>query len=151
MTTSALAAVAQAAAATVEESAGASVPVPSKATESDNTAAVAQAEAEGRKSGASAERERLAGVMSAEGITGNAARMSHALELAVNAPDMSADKIVSMTTTHVSGASDAPDGASLAGRQSDADPLGGSEGSADTTKAGIDISAIYQVHNGAKV
>ncbi|MDN3719437.1 hypothetical protein QW131_10020 [Roseibium salinum] len=60
--------------------------------QADHDAAVANAAAEGRRAGASAERERLMAVLSAEGIAGNPARMNHALELAAEAPEMSAEK-----------------------------------------------------------
>lgn len=94
----------------------------------DHDAAVANATVEGRRAGATAERERLMSVLSAEGISGNSARMNHALELAAEAPDMPADKVVAMTTKHVGAAATTDDAASLSARESDQDPIGEAAG-----------------------
>lgn len=115
--------------------------------QADHDAAVAAAEANGRKLGAEAERKRLSSVLSAEGIAGDATRMGHALDLAAVAPDLSADKIITLTTRHVGSSAGRTDGMSLEERRGDADPIGASAGAAGGEKAGIDVSAIYGLHN----
>lgn len=57
--------------------------------QADHDAAVAAA----RTEGATQERARIVGILSSEGVAGNAARMSMALELAADAPDMTAEKV----------------------------------------------------------
>lgn len=56
---------------------------------------------EGRKLGADAERNRLSTIMNAEGVAGNSARLSAALELAGESPDMSAEKVVAFAVKNV--------------------------------------------------
>lgn len=148
-TQSALAAVAEAAAgqtsprAQTSEAAGVA--------QHDHDAAVTQAKAEGHKEGATAERTRLTTILASDGVAGNAARMSHALELAAGAPEMSSEQVVGLTTKHVPEAAASGSGLSLSERSEDADPIGASAGAgAETPKAGIDVNAIYQVHNGTR-
>ncbi|WP_319498073.1 hypothetical protein [uncultured Cohaesibacter sp.] len=111
---------------------------------------ITAAEARGQEAGAAAERERLATILSAEGIAGNAARMSLAMELAGDAPGMSAEKVIGMATKYASADGQADSGMSLADRQADADPLGGAvDPGKGEAKGGIDTGAIYAKHNGA--
>ncbi|MCX2722605.1 S49 family peptidase [Roseibium salinum] len=112
--------------------------------QADHDAAVANAAAEGRRAGASAERERLMAVLSAEGIAGNPARMNHALELAAEAPEMSAEKVVAMTTKHVGAAADASADLSLDARQSDQDPIGEAAG-AQKAESGLSRTLGAQI------
>ena len=149
MSRSNLAAVAEAAAAQtgVSEPTGAQpTGQPKAATPTEITAA----EARGQEAGAAAERERLATILSAEGIAGNAARMSLAMELASDAPGMSAEKVIGMATKYAAPDGQADNGMNLADRQSDADPLGGAvDPGKGEAKGGIDTGAIYAMHNGA--
>jgi len=117
--------------------------------QADHDAAVTAAEAKGRKDGAKAERGRLSSILSSEGIKGNAARMNLALELAAEAPEMTADKVIDLTTKHVSDepAATSAAGMSLAERQSDADPLG-SAGSGQASKVDS-IVASHRAVSGA--
>lgn len=120
-------------------------------TQAELAAAVAEATTTGQTAGASGERDRLMTILSAEGISGNPSRMSHALELAAEAPELSAEKVIAMTTKHVSAEATPAADASLASRQSDQDPIGAAAGSpAATAKTGMDVSAIYNVHNGKR-
>lgn len=117
--------------------------------QADHDAAVTAAEAKGRKDGAEAERNRLSSILSSEGIKGNAARMNLAMELAAEAPEMSADKVIDLTTKHVSDepAATSAAGMSLAERQSDADPLG-SAGSGQASRVDS-IVASHRAVSGA--
>lgn len=56
---------------------------------------------EGKTLGADAERTRLAAIISAEGISGNATRLSAALEYATDNPGATAEKTVAFATKHV--------------------------------------------------
>ncbi len=62
--------------------------------------------AEARAEGARAEAERLANILGAEGVTGDATRIAAAMDLAASAPDMAADKVVEFVAKH--GAKDTP-------------------------------------------
>lgn len=75
---------------------------------------------EGKTLGAEAERTRLGAIISAEGISGNAARLSAALEYATDNPGATAEKTVAFATKHVA---ETGPSASLAGRQSQPDSL----------------------------
>lgn len=84
--------------------------------QAQHDSAVASARADGVKEGAQAERDRFAAIVSAEGITGNSARISAALDLATKSPGMSADDVVSFVTANVTGAAPATASAALANR-----------------------------------
>lgn len=56
---------------------------------------------EGRRAGAEAERTRIAAIVGAEGIQGNAARLTAALELAAESPEMSAEKVIAFAARNV--------------------------------------------------
>lgn len=58
---------------------------------------------------ASTATNRLAGILGAEGITGDAARMSAALDLAVKSPGMSAEDVAGFITANVSASAAKPD------------------------------------------
>lgn len=74
---------------------------------------------EGTKAGAEAERTRLAAIIGAEGVKGNAARLAAALELATESPEMAAEKVAAFAVKNVAeGAS-----ASLADRAAQPDSL----------------------------
>lgn len=70
-------------------------------TQADIDNARAEGRAEGEKAGASAFADRISAIVGAEGIRGNAARLSAALDLSVESPGMSADKVVAFVTTNV--------------------------------------------------
>ncbi|RWF44288.1 MAG: S49 family peptidase [Mesorhizobium sp.] len=76
--------------------------------------------AEGTKTGAEAERTRLAAIIGAEGIKGNAARLSAALELASESPEMSAEKVVSFAAKNIA---ESGPSAALADRAAQPDSL----------------------------
>lgn len=57
--------------------------------------------AEGHKAGAESERTRLASIINADGVKGDAGRLSASLDLATESPDMSADKIVAFAVKNV--------------------------------------------------
>lgn len=84
--------------------------------QAQHDSAVASARAEGVREGAQAERDRFAAIVSAEGITGNSARIGAALDLATKSPGMSADDVVSFVTANVTGAAPATASAALANR-----------------------------------
>lgn len=89
--------------------------------ESDHQAAVAAA----RQEGARAAMDRVAAVLSAEGVAGNAARMTAALDLAAASPDMAVDAVVGFACKVGSDAKPAPvKGAASLDKRADADPLG---------------------------
>ncbi|MER9355546.1 S49 family peptidase [Mesorhizobium sp. M0514] len=103
----------------------------------------AEGVAEGTKAGAEAERTRLAAIISAEGIKGNAARLTAALELATESPEMAADKVAAFAVKNVAeGASAAladraaqPDSLARAGTQQQA-PKANSWGDFRAKRAG---------------
>jgi len=107
----------------------------------DQNATNSAAETRGREEGAAQERARLTSIMTAEGISGDASRMNHALELATEAPTMSAEKVVQLTTKHLPAAEDSqepqPTGLSLDDRRTDADPLGEAVGSSSKPTTGL--------------
>lgn len=92
-------------------------------TKATHDAAVTQARAEGHaagvaegtKAGAEAERTRIAAIVGADGINGNASRLTAALELAAESPEMSAEKVIAFATRNVPDAA-ATSPASLANR-----------------------------------
>lgn len=86
--------------------------------------------AEAKLAGAKAERDRLSAVMAAEGIAGNAARMSFALEMAAEASDMAADKIIALAKKG-SGETPAGSAASLANRNDAPDSLASAQAGAN--------------------
>jgi hypothetical protein len=67
--------------------------------------------------------------MSAEGVSGNAARLSAALELAAESPDMSAEKVIAFAVKNVP-ESVAPVSAALANRANLPDSLASVGGAA---------------------
>lgn len=73
-------------------------------------AAVATARAEG----AQAATDRLGAVLSAEGISGDGQRMAAAFQLAVQAPQMSAEAVTGFVTGNVAGASAHADASTVA-------------------------------------
>lgn len=149
MTQTSLAAVAGAAAGSSPAPTSPQASVADTVSRADHDTGIAHADADGRKAGAEGERKRLMDVLSADGIAGNASRMNHALELAAEAPEMSADKIVSMTVKHIPESGAASTGANLADRVGDADPIGAAAVNGhEPVKSGIDACAIYAVHNG---
>jgi signal peptide peptidase SppA len=64
-------------------------------------AAVETARHEGEQAGAAAASERFAGALAAEGVQGNATRMSAALDLLTGSPDMSAEAVAAFVTKNV--------------------------------------------------
>ncbi|MER9937426.1 S49 family peptidase [Mesorhizobium sp. M0088] len=80
----------------------------------------AEGVAEGTKAGAEAERTRLSAIISADGIKGNAGRLSAALELATESPEMAAEKVVAFAAKNI--AEQGPS-ASLADRSKQPDSL----------------------------
>lgn len=80
----------------------------------------AEGVAEGTKAGAEAERTRLAAIISADGIKGNAARQAIAFELASDSPEMSAEKVISFATKS---APEATSSSALADRAAQPDSL----------------------------
>ena len=91
-----------------------------KAVKDARTDGKAEGVEEGKKLGAEAERTRLSAILSADGIKGNAARLTAALELAAESPEMSAEKVVAFATRNVP---EQAASASLASRQSQPDSL----------------------------
>lgn len=109
--------------------------------------------AEGRKAGAEAERARLATIMGAEGVKGNPVRLSAALELASESPDMAADKVVGFATRNVPSETKlAVDPASLDARKQLPDSLaiaGLGTGVKETTKV-PSAESIYETRRKAR-
>lgn len=118
--------------------------------QADHDAAVTGARAEGREAGALAERERLNAVLGAESINGHSKRMVAAMDLACKSPAMSADDVVGFVAGNIAVSDGEPivEGQmGLAGRLSDADPIGEAAGGtgkpegsglADAVSAGIE-------------
>lgn len=73
------------------------------AEQADQNADAASARQEGERAATA----RLSAITSAEGIAGNAARMTAALDLAVKAPSMSAPDVTAFVTTHVAATAEA--------------------------------------------
>lgn len=68
--------------------------------QADHDRAVASARNEGEQAGAASATTRLSTVLRAEGIAGNAGRMSAALDLAIQSPGMSAEDVTKFVTAH---------------------------------------------------
>lgn len=66
-------------------------------------AQIASARREGEAAGAAAERTRFVAIIGAEGVSGVAARISAAVDLAAKSPAMSADDVVAFVTANVVG------------------------------------------------
>ncbi len=114
-------------------------------TQANHDSAVSAARAEGEAAGAKASNDRFAAVISAEGVAGNATRMSAAIDLAIKSPGMSATDITTFVSANVAAApapAPAQSPASLAARGAAAatDPLAGSDqpAAAANAKAGWD-------------
>jgi len=97
---------------------------------------------EGTTVGATNERQRISSIISTEGIRGNAARLSAALELAVESPDLSAERVAAFTIKNV--AEEAPS-ASLQSRANLPDSLAAiSAGDQPVKKSGTDTWADFR-------
>jgi hypothetical protein len=134
MSTSMLAAVAAAA------GTGAAATPTDGVAKADHDKAVATARAEGKAEGiaegAKAATDRFAAVLGAEGIKGDAARMSAAIDLAVKAPAMAAADVVSFVTGNVGGGAGASLGEKMASLGNPALGTGAASGGGDK-KPGI--------------
>lgn len=75
-------------------------PVKAGIPQAEHDAAVAAARTEGHAAGFKAATDRLGTILGAEGISGDAARMAAALDLAVKSPDMKAEDVVAFVTKH---------------------------------------------------
>lgn len=104
----------------------------------------AEGVAEGTKAGAEAERARLAAIIGTEGIKGNAARLSAALDLAVESPEMAADKVAAFVSANVVAAK--PAAASYEERRLGAAGLAqpGQSEQRSEKRASINPAAIYK-------
>jgi hypothetical protein len=69
--------------------------------QADHEAAVATARRDGHAAGAAEATTRLAAILGAEGIKGDAARMDAALDLAVKSPGMKAEEVTGFITANV--------------------------------------------------
>lgn len=121
--------------------------------QADHDAAVASARSEGEAAGAKAANDRVTAIVSADGIKGDGARMTAALDLAAKSPGMSAEDVAGFVTANVSAKAPATAPvASLASRvkatkDDEGDALGASDQPA--AKAGR-LTALAQKMNGAK-
>ncbi len=109
-------------------------------------AAVAAAAQGGGADGYKAATDRISAVLSADGIKGDAARMTAALDLAVASPDMAADAVVAFVTANVAAArpAAASDADAYAQRRIEAAPLARPSAAADTAaQPKLSASAIY--------
>jgi hypothetical protein len=70
--------------------------------EADHKAAVSKAEADGKATGRKEASDRMAAILGADGVKGDGSRMSAALDLATQSPDMAAEAVVSFVTANVS-------------------------------------------------
>lgn len=70
-------------------------------TQADHDAAIASARTEAMAEGAKAATERLSAALGAEGVKGDAGRMTAALDLAVKSPAMSGADVASFVTNNV--------------------------------------------------
>jgi len=105
----------------------------------DHETAVSAARAEGEKAGADSERQRLAAIVGAEGVAGNAKKMSAAMELAAKSPQMSAEDVIGFVSANVTAAPEKPEApsASLEDRASDRDPVGEATAGGDKPTSGL--------------
>ncbi len=108
--------------------------------------AVSAAFTEGEESGAKVERERLTGILSAEGIKGDGKRMSAALDLAAKSPDMSAEDVTGFITGNVSDAkADSDPAASYeAGRVASVAGLASPASAPQAKGRSLNSTAIYE-------
>lgn len=119
---------------------------PAGLTTADVENARAEARAEGISAGASAERERVAAIIGAEGISGEGPRMAAALDLASRAPGMSADEVVAFVTTNVAAApkaSSADASLSARGKQPDSLAAAGIDSPPQQPRAKLNANSIY--------
>ncbi|MCB8835946.1 S49 family peptidase [Aurantimonas sp. VKM B-3413] len=82
----------------------------------DHDRAVAAARSEGETAGATSERGRIAAVIAAEGVEGNPAKISAAVDLAIKSPGMAAEDVASFVAANVHAPAQVST-ASLAARQ----------------------------------
>lgn len=108
----------------------------------DHDAAVKTARADGRAEGEKAGTDRLAAVLGADGIKGNAARMSAALDLAVKAPGMAAADVTAFVVGNVAEVADGDSFARRMSAQGNADTGSGSKGSKGQTPEAAVASAF---------
>lgn len=118
-----------------------------------HAAAVATAHTEGEAAGAKAANDRIVAIVSADGIKGNATRLTAALDLAAKSPSMSTDVVVAFVTANVAEAAQpvpAPAAAALANRiaasKEGDDPLGQSDQPA--ANSGRLTALAKQMHGG---
>lgn len=69
--------------------------------QADHEAAVSAAETRGREAGMAAQLDRISGALAAEGVNGDGARMSAALDLARRSPSMSGADVAAFVTANV--------------------------------------------------
>ena len=110
----------------------------------DHTAAVAKARSEGITEGRKAAHDRLSAIVGMEGVKG---REMAAFDLAMKAPDMSAEDVVSFVSEH-SKPSTGSDLAERMARNSANNVRPDSSGSAQKETTSIDTDAIYAKMNG---
>lgn len=92
-------------------------------TQADLDRARAEGKAEGQKEGATAALTRIGAIAGAEGVKGNGARLSAALDLAMKAPTMSAEDVVAFVSANVADAAPAKSPAALENRGNVPDSL----------------------------
>lgn len=113
--------------------------------QADLNAAVAAARTEGHKAGevagANAANDRLSAIVSAEGIKGDGARITAAVDLAVKSPGMSATDVTAFVTANIAaGGGKKTSPAALENRQA-SDPLASADQpDAGKAKAGWDAA-----------
>lgn len=108
--------------------------------QADHEKAVTSARSEGEAAGAKAANDRITAIVVAEGMKGNSARLSAALDLAAKSPSMSAEDVVAFVTANVAEQTKMePPKASLANRAPD--PLAATDQpSSASVKSGWDAA-----------
>lgn len=113
--------------------------------QAEHDAAIKAAETRGHEAGVKSATDKFMAIVAADGIKGNASRLTAAIDLATKSPAMSAEDVVAFVTANVSAEASKPAGspASLANRlaaSADVDLTGSSQPDASQVKKGWDTA-----------
>ncbi len=120
---------------------------------SSNDDAVQAAGLAGEERGAKAANDRMAAILSAEGVKGDGKRMGAALDLALNSPDMAADQVTSFVTANVPASSPTAASGQSAHDRRRLDAMPHAQPGEDQPRGGamrVDIVADMKRRNGLK-
>jgi hypothetical protein len=123
---------------------GGGIPASAGISQATHEAAVATARNEGKAEGEKLAADRLVAAMSADGVKGDAGRMSAALDLASKSPAMSGNDVAAFVVANVSASAAAPVSAAATYSSARVEAAGLAQPSASASKKNnIDTNGIY--------